>query len=176
MQTLTLFPIVSVFLFALCCYPYAGHASRNPVSFSEPFKFPLPDITVQKKAVASNVDESKIASKQLQAVEYKINEFKMALKKRLEDPKTSKPIKTCLNQCQSNFLNAIDGVKTSIQSIDKKDLHKADVDVSAVATDVDTCNECFVELVQEDPEIKAFDDWVQGITGDCLVNLQKARG
>ncbi|KAK1418605.1 hypothetical protein QVD17_27750 [Tagetes erecta] len=177
MQTSTLVPIVSVFLYALCCYPSGGHASRNPVSLSELLKLPLHEISVQKKAVVPNADGSKAASKQqLQAVELKISEFKMALKKRLEDPTTSKPRKVCLSQCQENFLKAIDGVKMSIKSIDKQDIHKANVDVSAVATDVDTCNECFVELVHEDPEIKAFDDWVREITGNCLVSLKKARG
>lgn len=97
----------------------------------------------------------------------------MVLQNRLSDPKTPKPIKTCLTQCQDNFEDAIDGVKTSIESINKHDLSKANVDVSAVSTDVETCNDCFIEMTGEDPEIKAFDDWVRGITGECLVNLKK---
>nr|GEU91864.1 uncharacterized serine-rich protein C1E8.05-like [Tanacetum cinerariifolium] len=127
---------------------------------------------VQKKVATSN-EKCKIASKQLQGVERKINEFKLVLKKRLADPKTPKPIKTCLQQCQDNFEDAIDGVKKSIESIDKHNIPKANIDVSAVATDIDTCNECFLDMTKEDKEIKAFDEWVRGVTGDCLVNLQK---
>ncbi|KAD4180472.1 hypothetical protein E3N88_29063 [Mikania micrantha] len=144
-----------------------------PVSLSELFELALPEIGVQKRTVPSEVEGCKFASKKLQAVERKINEFKTVLKNRLANPKTSKAVKTCLNQCQDNFEDAIDGVKTSIESIGKHDLPKANVDVSAISTDVDTCNDCFIEMVGEDPEIKAFDDWVRGITGDCLVNLQK---
>nr|XP_043627853.1 uncharacterized protein LOC122599413 [Erigeron canadensis] len=147
--------------------------SDLPMSFSELFELALPEIGVQRKVDASATEGSKVASKQLQAVEHKISEFKAVLKKRLADPKTSEPIRECLSQCQENFEDAIDGVKSSIESIDKKNIPKANIDVSAVSTDVDTCNDCFIEMIGEDKEIKAFDDWVRGVTGDCLVNLQK---
>ncbi|KAK9072027.1 hypothetical protein SSX86_008459 [Deinandra increscens subsp. villosa] len=137
------------------------------------FDLALPEIGVQKKVALSETEGSKVASKQLQAVERKISEFKAVLKNRLADPKTSQQTKTCLKQCQDNFEDAIEGVKTGIQSIGKHDLPKANADVSAVATDVDTCNDCFIQMKNEDPEIKAFDEWVRGITGDCLGNLKK---
>ncbi|GJY64454.1 uncharacterized serine-rich protein-like protein [Tanacetum coccineum] len=149
-----------------------GTPSESSLSLSELFELALPEIGVQKKVATSN-EKCKIASKQLQGVERKINEFKLVLKKRLADPKTPKPIKTCLQQCQGNFEDAIDGVKKSIESIDKHNIPKANIDVSAVATDIDTCNECFLDMTKEDKEIKAFDEWVRGVTGDCLVNLQK---
>ncbi|XP_071729456.1 uncharacterized protein [Rutidosis leptorrhynchoides] len=149
----------------------------TPMSLAELFELAMPEIGVQmrRKLVVSNNNQegSKVASKQLQAIEHKISEFKSVLKKRLADPKTSEQMRECLSQCQQNFEDAIDGVKTSIESIDKKDIPKANVDVSAISTDVNTCHDCFIQMIGEDKEIRAFDEWVRGVTGDCLINLQK---
>nr|KAJ0197926.1 hypothetical protein LSAT_V11C700357420 [Lactuca sativa] len=141
---------------------------------STSLKLGLSDIGIQNKALkASQIEGSKLARKQLQAIEQRIDEFKAILTKRLADPKTSGKTQQCLAQCEDNFEDAIDSVKMSIESINKQDLPKANVDVSAISTDVDTCNDCFKEMIGEDKQIKTFDNWIRGVTGDCLENLQK---
>ncbi|KAJ0495678.1 putative pectinesterase inhibitor domain-containing protein [Helianthus annuus] len=153
--------------------PTDDTSADSPMSLSELFELALPEIGVQKKAATSETEGSKVASKQLEALELKISDFKPVLQKQLEDPNTSKPVKNCLSQCQENFASAIEGVKKSIESIRKQDLAKANIDISAISTNVDTCNSCFVDMKAEDLEIKAVNDWVQGVTGDCLASLKK---
>ncbi|KAI3709646.1 hypothetical protein L2E82_39412 [Cichorium intybus] len=148
--------------------------SHSPISLSEMFELALPDIGIQKAAVAPQTEGSKIACKQLEAIEHRISEFKVIVLKRLEDPNTPEATKSCLSQCQDNFDDAINGVKTGIDSINKKDQSKANSDVSGISTDIETCNDCFMETDGEDKEVKAFNDWIQGVSKDCLNNLKNA--
>ncbi|KAI3709645.1 hypothetical protein L2E82_39411 [Cichorium intybus] len=154
---------------------YSDSPSPGPAPDGSPsHTFSLPHISIQNKRLkASQIEGSKLATKQLQAIEQRIDEFKAILTKRLADPKTSGKTQQCLAQCEDNFEDAIDSVKMSLESINKQDLPKANVDVSAIYTDVDTCNDCFKEMIGEDKQIKTFDNWIRGVTGDCLVNLQK---
>ncbi|KAL4563829.1 hypothetical protein LXL04_027877 [Taraxacum kok-saghyz] len=149
-------------------------SSGSPISLSEMFELALPDVGIQKAVVAPQTEGSKVACKQLEAIEHRISEFKVTLAKRLEDPNTPQGTKNCLIQCQDNFDDAINGVKTGIDSINKKDQSKANSDVSGISTDIETCNDCFMETDGEDKEIKAFNDWIQGVSKDCLNNLKNA--
>ncbi|KAD6454940.1 hypothetical protein E3N88_09646 [Mikania micrantha] len=89
-----------------------------------------------------------------------IKEFKTILTKR-EEGSASESTKSCLAQCQENLEEAIDGVKMGIESINDQDLEKANVDISGISTDVETCNDCFIELDVKDKDINAFTEWVK---------------
>lgn len=151
-----------------------SQSSSSPISLSEMFELALPDIGIQKAVVAPLTEGSKVACKQLEAIEHRISEFKVIVTKRLDDPNTPEGTKSCLSQCLDNFDDAINGVKTGIDSINKKDQSKANSDVSGITTDIETCNDCFMETDGEDKEVKAFNDWIQGVSKDCLNNLKSA--
>ncbi|KAD6455034.1 hypothetical protein E3N88_09740 [Mikania micrantha] len=109
--------------------------------------------------VASQTKEANLANKQLEGIEHKIEEFKTILTKR-EEGSASESSKNCLVQCQENLEEAIDGVKMGIESINDQDLEKANVDISGISTDVETCNDCFIELDVKDKDINAFTEWI----------------
>ncbi|KAD6454946.1 hypothetical protein E3N88_09652 [Mikania micrantha] len=152
----------------------SGPTSDSPISNSERFELSLSEIGVQKATVASQTKEANLANKQLEGIEHKIEEFKTILTKR-EEGSASESTKSCLAQCQENLEEAIDGVKMGIESINDQDLEKANVDISGISTDVETCNDCFIELDAKDKDINAFTEWVKGVTKECLSNLKKIK-
>lgn len=104
----------------------------------------------------------------------KAEKYLEAMKKRVEDPSTSEANKECLKQCQEVYDSAMDDMKNTIEDMESGDYYKASVDISAVSTNVDTCQECYGDRKRpQDPEAKKFDDWVSGITNDCLDKLDK---
>ncbi|KAK1437602.1 hypothetical protein QVD17_03396 [Tagetes erecta] len=149
-----------------------GPAADSPLSMSELLELSLPEIGIQKVVTGPLSDGAKVSNKQLEGIEHKIVEFKTTLEKRGAGPE-SDAMKKCLSQCQDNLDDAIDGVKKGIESINKQDLSKANIDISGVATDIETCNDCFIELDGEDKEVNAFNDWIKGVTKECLMNLKQ---
>lgn len=150
----------------------SGPAAESPLSMSELLELSLPEIGVQKIVTGPLSEGAKISNKQLEGIEHKIVEFKSTLDKRGAGAE-SDASKKCLSQCQDNLDDAIDGVKKGIESINKQDLSKANIDISGVATDIETCNDCFIELDGEDKEVNAFNDWIKGVTKECLMNLKQ---
>ncbi|KAL3531539.1 hypothetical protein ACH5RR_010861 [Cinchona calisaya] len=127
----------------------------SPVGVKE-----LPAVDVQGQVI-------KFVQKTVVAISAKTDDFfKNVVAKRLSGTE-------CLKQCDENFESARDDAQSVLDSLSSGDFYKAAVDVDALATDVDTCNDCIKEMVGEDPEITKFDNWVIGITGDCLGELQK---
>ncbi|KAL8265536.1 hypothetical protein R6Q59_023666 [Mikania micrantha] len=151
--------------------PSSGPAAESPLSINELFELSLPEIGVQKVATTPPGEGAKISIKQLEGIEHKIVEFKTSLTKRVSKP-SSKASKKCLTQCQGNFDDAVDGVKKGIESIKKQDLNKANIDISGIATDIETCNDCFIDGDGEDKEINAFNSWIKGVTKECLSLLK----
>ncbi|KAJ0495677.1 putative pectinesterase inhibitor domain-containing protein [Helianthus annuus] len=150
----------------------SGSTADSPLSFNELFELSLPEIGVQKVVNGPLTGGAKVSNKQLEGIEHKIVEFKSVLAKREGQPGSAES-KKCLKQCQGNLDDAIDGVKKGIESINKQDLDKANVDISGVATDIETCNDCFVEAADEDKDINAFNLWIKGVTKECLGNLKQ---
>lgn len=146
------------------------HDSDNSSEFSLP---DIDDITKPDKKSGSQSNVAKIVSKQMQVVEKKIFEFNELLKKRME-PGTEHGTKECVSECDEVFGAAIDDIKKTLDSLESENLMKANFDISAVSTNVDTCNDCFDEMVGGDSEVKKLGDWVRKITGDALEDLQKA--
>ncbi|KAK1418606.1 hypothetical protein QVD17_27751 [Tagetes erecta] len=147
-------------------------ATDSPLSASELFELSLPEIGVQKATITLQTEGAKVANKKLEGIEHRIDEFKGLLTKRQAEP-GSESSKKCLTQCQENLEEAIDGVKISIESLNNQDFMKANVDISGIATDIETCNDCFIELDAEDKDIKGFRDWIQAVTKECLNDIKK---
>ncbi|KAI3711568.1 hypothetical protein L1987_70107 [Smallanthus sonchifolius] len=165
-QTLALILIYAYIIFATC---KNAHSAPTKLE-AKPSDKPTTKGTPGKKADVANM-----VAKQMQAVEKKINEFNASLKKRPKNPKSSSPrSRECISECDEVFGAAIDDIKKTLDSLKSLNLVKANFDVSAVATNVDTCNDCFNDMGKGgDPEVK-FGDWVRKITGDALAALQKA--
>ncbi|GJZ60236.1 nascent polypeptide-associated complex subunit alpha-like protein 2 [Tanacetum coccineum] len=133
------------------------------------------EIGVQKSSVDQNNDGTKMTSTQLEGLEQRIEAFKTFLTSKKNCGLTPPEAKKCCDQCQENLDDAIDGVKVSMESINKQDLPKANADISGIAKDIQTCNDCFAEKGNgEDKDVKPFNLWVQGVTKECLDNLKKA--
>ncbi|GJR08830.1 cytidine deaminase 1-like protein [Tanacetum coccineum] len=113
-------------------------------------------------------------AKKMKAVEKKISEFNDSLKKRIDSPGSSHGTQECVSECDEVFGAALDDIKNTLESLESQNLMKANFDVSAVATNVDTCTDCFKEMVGGDEEVEKLGDWVRKTTGDALEALQKA--
>lgn len=135
----------------------------------------LPDITeiIPDETGGTDADVANRVTKQMQVIGKKIDEFNASLKARMENPNASHGIEECLTECDEVFGAAVDDIRNTIDSLENLNLMKANFDVSAVATNVDTCNDCFKEMVGGDPEVEKFNDWVRSITGEALEALQK---
>ncbi|XP_009770899.2 uncharacterized protein [Nicotiana sylvestris] len=99
----------------------------------------------------------------------KTDEFiSKVIDKRLAEPNTDIYAKDCLETCKSVFEDAKDAMKRTEEDVKAGNMYKANVDVSAMSTNIDTCNECATSIYGFDPEFKKFDNWAQGIASDCL--------
>lgn len=88
------------------------------------------------------------------------------MENRLKDPKTDQFDKQCPEQCQEVYESAVEAMQKSLEDVSSGDFCKANVDVNAFATNIDTCDECFSEVIE--PEFQKFDDWARGIGSDSL--------
>ncbi|MCD9644039.1 hypothetical protein HAX54_032011 [Datura stramonium] len=93
------------------------------------------------------------------------------IEKRLADPNTDIYAKDCLETCKSVYHDALDAMKRTEEDVKARNYYKANVDVSAMSTNIDTCNECATSIYGEDTDFKKFDNWAQGIASDCLEKI-----
>lgn len=129
----------------------------------------VPGVAKDIQAQVSNVVQSSVISVKSQTEAF----MKNVIAKRLRDPETEEETRQCLQQCKENYGDAKDDVTKVVDDLNTGDYYRAMVDVEGISTFVDTCNDCMKEMVGDDPEFKKFDDWVKGVTGDCLDQLDK---
>lgn len=102
----------------------------------------------------------------------KTREHLQAIEMQVRDPATSEPTLQCLQECKDVYKAAIGDMKNTIDDMESENYYKVNMDISSVSTNVDTCSECYREKVGEDLEVKNFNNWVMGITSDCLDKLE----
>ncbi|GAA0161694.1 hypothetical protein LIER_17948 [Lithospermum erythrorhizon] len=123
-----------------------------------------------EQAVTSIVEKSMIA------IQTKSEKFlRVVITRRLSDPDLPTYSQMCMDQCQENYASAKDNIREVLVDISKKNYHKASEDVDGIVSEFETCYECLNEIVGEDYELKAFDDWVDGITNDCITQLERLK-
>ncbi|KAM7521405.1 hypothetical protein LguiA_011307 [Lonicera macranthoides] len=122
------------------------------------------------KAVVNKMEKNMMVTMQ------KTEDFLKVIKKRLTATAGESRSEECLKTCIEVYEEAIDGLKNSIEDLSSGNYYKVNVDVSAVSTDMDTCDECYSEMLGEDPELRKFDKWVEGITSEWLGDLQTVSG
>ncbi|KAK9060805.1 hypothetical protein SSX86_021511 [Deinandra increscens subsp. villosa] len=177
-KTLAIILIFAYIIFTTCTNAQSKPAKPAGKSSKPATKLPVPHTkrtTPKGKAPKGNAEVASMVAKQMQGVRKKIDEFNASLKKRLNNPKSPPRTRECVSQCDEVFGAAIDDIKKTLDSLKSQNLVKANFDVSAVATNVDTCADCFNDMGKGgDAEVKKLCDWVRKITGDALVALQKA--
>lgn len=91
------------------------------------------------------------------------------IEKRLKDPATDDQTKDCLNTCKDAYEDSMSAMKKTMEDVKDGNLYKANVDVSAMSSNADTCKDCMGQVYEkDDPQFKKFEAWIDGITDDCL--------
>ncbi|PWA36077.1 hypothetical protein CTI12_AA432610 [Artemisia annua] len=181
-MALTKHTLILIFLFIHIIFAASKNAHSTPLSAPDapPTKPDKDKDSPDGKRAPSQPQDgpeggvaNKVAKK-MKAVEKKINEFNESLKKRIGSPGSSHGTQECVSECDEVFGAALDDIKNTLESLESQNLMKANFDVSAVATNVDTCSDCFKEMVGGDEEVEKLGEWVRKTTGDALDALQKA--
>ncbi|MCE2055426.1 hypothetical protein HAX54_042557 [Datura stramonium] len=81
--------------------------------------------------------------------------------------------KDCLETCKEVYEEAIDSMKKATQDVKQENFYKANVDISAMYSFIETCHDCVVETKEDDPAFQRFQKWAQGIASDCLDKVSK---
>ncbi|KAJ9538478.1 hypothetical protein OSB04_031211 [Centaurea solstitialis] len=115
-------------------------------------------------------DAASVVTKKMEEIKTMVTEFSASLKKRNANPDPG--IKKCFSECDEVMLSALDDIEKALNSVKSQDFAKANFDISAVMTNVDTCGDCFVESGGEDAETKKLITQVQKLTGEALDALQ----
>lgn len=93
------------------------------------------------------------------------------VEKRLSDPAADPFAKDCLLVCKEVYENAVDAMKKTIEDVNRGSYYSANVDLSALTTDLETCMDCIKEIYGDDQEFMSFDDWAEKITEDALEKI-----
>ncbi|CAN4089673.1 unnamed protein product [Withania somnifera] len=81
--------------------------------------------------------------------------------------------KDCLKTCKEVYEDAIDAMKKATQDVTEENYYKANVDLSAMLSFIETCNDCTVAANGNDIAFQNFQKWTQGIASDCLDKVSK---
>ncbi|KAK4377805.1 hypothetical protein RND71_004101 [Anisodus tanguticus] len=93
------------------------------------------------------------------------------VEKRLSDPTSDAFVKDCLLVCKEVYENAVNAMKKTMEDIEKGFYYIANVDLSALSTNLETCMDCVKEIYGEDQEFIKFDNWAEKITNDALEKI-----
>ncbi|CAH9079890.1 unnamed protein product [Cuscuta europaea] len=127
---------------------------------------PFSSVPVVKDTPAVNMFVQSAMVKSMSKTEDFIHDV---LEKRLNDPDTDEQRKECLKTCKDVYQDSMNAMKKTVKDTKDGNLYKANVDVSAMSTDVDTCKDCMGHVYsKDDPEFKKFTTWIDGVTNDCL--------
>ncbi|XP_055809183.1 uncharacterized protein LOC129877682 [Solanum dulcamara] len=93
------------------------------------------------------------------------------IEKRLADPAADAFVKDCLLVCKEVYENAVDAMKKTMEDMDSGAYYSANVDLSALSTDLDTCMDCVKEIYGDDQDFIKFDDWAEKVTTDAMEKI-----
>ncbi|KAH0728988.1 hypothetical protein KY289_000176 [Solanum tuberosum] len=81
------------------------------------------------------------------------------------------PKKSCLKTCKEVYENAVDAMKSTLKEVNEGNYYEANVDVSAVGSNMETCKDCINEIYGDDPEFTKFDNWSHGVIVDASYRI-----
>ncbi|XP_047965292.1 uncharacterized protein LOC125209752 [Salvia hispanica] len=140
--------------------PFAASDSPAPApAYDETAEAPESNNIINKGAM-----DSHYLTAHMSAAANKVEQFVATeVEGKLKDPATVASARDCLELCKEVYESAADSMKKAVKSISTGDFIKANFDVSAFSTDIDTCKEeCSIA------EFETFDKWAQDVAGDCL--------
>ncbi|KAG5628628.1 hypothetical protein H5410_000345 [Solanum commersonii] len=154
-------------------------------SLSAPSSLPTPktpttpkpqilDGPVQKVVVASQNVPSFVKATMVGTMS-KTQEFiKNVIEKRLAlSAKMDHYRKDCLETCKEVYGDAIDAMKKASQDVKSQNFYKANMDLSAMYSYIETCHDCVVETKENDLAFQNFEKWAKGVASDCLDKVSK---
>lgn len=122
--------------------------------------------------VPNTRDVSIFINSMMEATMAKTEEFiANVIEQRLEEPYTDIYATDCLETCKSVYQDAVDAMKKAEEDVKAKNYYKANLDISAMSTDIDTCNECAISIYGDETEFRQFDNWIQGVASECLEKI-----
>nr|GMC79482.1 calcium-dependent protein kinase 20-like [Ipomoea batatas] len=108
----------------------------------------------------------------MQATQTKTQDFiTTVVDKRLKDPQIGTYTKDCLQTCKEVYEDSEDAMKKTMEDVDEGNYFKANVDVSAISSDAETCKDCVKMVYGQDPELDKFNKWVDGVIDKCLTMI-----
>nr|GMC86173.1 uncharacterized serine-rich protein C1E8.05-like [Ipomoea batatas] len=108
----------------------------------------------------------------MQATQSKTQDFiTTVVDKRLKDPQIGTYTKDCLQTCKEVYEDSEDAMKKTMEDVDEGNYFKANVDVSAISSDAETCKDCVKMVYGQDPELDKFNKWVDGVIDKCLTMI-----
>ncbi|KAL3825675.1 hypothetical protein ACJIZ3_021704 [Penstemon smallii] len=155
----------------------ASHISSSPkVLPNGPSSNYLPFDAMEDGLVSIPMDEQAKDSQFLEAYMAKaaneIEQFMInVVEKKLKDPETEQTTKECLDICAEVYDQAVDALRKGMEDIDGRDFSKAASDVGAFKNNLDTCDDCLGDMM--DDEFNKIDNWARGVGNDCLDKITK---
>nr|GME19234.1 uncharacterized serine-rich protein C1E8.05-like [Ipomoea batatas] len=108
----------------------------------------------------------------MQATQSKTQDFiTTVIDKRLKDPQIGTYTKDCLQTCKEVYEDSEDAMKKTMEDVHEGNYFKANVDVTAISTDAETCKDCVKMVYGQDPELDKFNKWVDGVIDKCLTMI-----
>ncbi|XP_019154024.1 PREDICTED: uncharacterized protein LOC109150544 isoform X2 [Ipomoea nil] len=108
----------------------------------------------------------------MQVTEAKTQNFiDTVIEKRLNDPQIGTFTKDCLRTCKEVYEDSKDAMKKTLEDVDGGNYYKANIDVSAISSDAETCKECVKMVYGKDQELDKFNTWVDGVIDQCLTMI-----
>ncbi|MCD9644038.1 hypothetical protein HAX54_032010 [Datura stramonium] len=148
------------------------NGSPSPSPSSSPssalnLEIPDGDIPLENKDAVHNYVDSLMETSVTKTEEF----LDTVVEKRLTDPEADAFVKDCLLVCKEVYENAVDAMKKTMEDVDKEFYYSANVDLSALSADLETCMDCVKQIYGEDQEFVKFDDWAGKITTDALEKI-----
>lgn len=113
-----------------------------------------------------------IAEKVKEAIP-KAEDFLQKIKKRLDETPGSSPAEQCFKSCMGTYENIIMEMKATVDNFSLKTAYDFDLSMTSRKAELEKCELCNAEVSKEDPEIKNYNEWFNGVTVEILNELGK---
>ncbi|PHT36933.1 hypothetical protein CQW23_24633 [Capsicum baccatum] len=126
----------------------------------------------KRTPIDSNGNVSIFINSAMDATMAKTQEFiTNKIEQRLKDSKKGTYATDCLKTCKEVYELAVDAMKKTEEDVKAKYYNTAHVDLSAMMTFIDTCNDCALSIYGDNSEFKEFNNWISGVGGDCITKI-----
>lgn len=128
---------------------------------------------VPSPGVESMEERKKFVVDKLKEVLPKAEEYLQKVKKRIDETPNSSPSEQCVKNCVDNYEKVIAEIKKIIENLSLKIELEIESKLSGIKAKLEKCDQCFAEVEKEDPEIKKYNEWFNGIADRTMDELNK---